>query len=266
MALSFNGVRYYYVTSLQGDITAIVDQTGTVVTTYLYDAWGNHLHITGSLSATVGRYNPLRYRGYVYDRETKLYYLQSRYYNPETGRFINGDGYVATGLDVLDNNMYTYCYNNPVMYPDPSGQIGIIGGIIGGGVVVFFLLLIPSSEEQEPTESQRKAAKDAADRAILKPATDGYGNKTIDIQIDTKDVLDNVDSIAMSEFYDRLYDRMLEKAHDDQIPTDNLMSHWHICWEFVVHKIGYHFGIENTITTDLNVDESPWTMFLRLFG
>ena len=122
MALSFNGVRYYYVTSLQGDVIAIVDQNGTVVTTYLYDAWGNHLHTTGSLSATVGRYNPLRYRGYVYDRETNLYYLQSRYYNPETGRFINGDGFTATGQGIIGNNMFAYCGNNPVNYVDPSGQ------------------------------------------------------------------------------------------------------------------------------------------------
>ena len=128
MAMSFNGVRYYYVTSLQGDITAIVDQNGTVVTTYLYDAWGNHLNTTGSLSATVGRYNPLRYRGYVYDRETNLYYLRSRYYNPETGRFINADGLVSTGQGVIGNNMFAYCNNNPVMLVDLTGRCPILKG------------------------------------------------------------------------------------------------------------------------------------------
>ena len=93
-----------------------------MVTTYLYDAWGNHLNTTGSLSATVGRYNPLRYRGYVYDRETKLYYLQSRYYNPEIGRFINADGYVSTGTGINGYNMFAYCNDNPIILVDLTGE------------------------------------------------------------------------------------------------------------------------------------------------
>ena len=64
---------------------------------YTYDAWGNLLSTTGSLAETLGKLNPLRYRGYVYDHETGLYYLQSRYYDPEIGRFINADALVSTG-------------------------------------------------------------------------------------------------------------------------------------------------------------------------
>ena len=64
--------------------------------------------------------NPLRYRGYYYDSETGMYYLQSRYYDPETGRFINVDGLVSTG-GFLGFNMFAYCKNNPVMLSDPSG-------------------------------------------------------------------------------------------------------------------------------------------------
>ena len=63
---------------------------------YTYDAWGNPLTTTGSMAGTLGKLNPFRYRGYVYDTETGLYYLQSRYYNPETGRFINADNLVDT--------------------------------------------------------------------------------------------------------------------------------------------------------------------------
>ena len=67
-------------------------------------------------------YNPFRYRGYYYDTETGLYYLQSRYYNPAWGRFLNADGYINANGDLTGYNMYAYCSNNPIMYVDPTGQ------------------------------------------------------------------------------------------------------------------------------------------------
>ena len=93
-----------------------------VVVRYAYDAWGKVLSITGSMADTLGVQNPLRYRGYVYDQETGLYYLQSRYYNPEIGRFINADALIATGQGILGNNMFAYCNNNPVIFEDASGH------------------------------------------------------------------------------------------------------------------------------------------------
>ena len=77
------------------------------------------------MASTLGKYNPFRYRSYVYDEETKLYYLQSRYYNPTIGRFISADAFVSTGQGVLGYNMFAYCNNNPVMGYDPSGEIAI---------------------------------------------------------------------------------------------------------------------------------------------
>ena len=94
---------------------------GTVSAGYTYDAWGNPLSTTGSMAATLGEQNHLRYRGYVYDTETGLYYLQSRYYNPTWGRFINADGYASTGQGIIGNNMFAYCGNNPVKHLDPQG-------------------------------------------------------------------------------------------------------------------------------------------------
>lgn len=115
---------YYYVQNLQGDVIALVDSAnGNTVVTYTYDAWGNVLSTNGSLATTLGVQNPFRYRGYVYDSETKLYYLQSRYYNPEMGRFINGDAFASTGQGLLGNNMFAYCGNNPVNYADPTGTL-----------------------------------------------------------------------------------------------------------------------------------------------
>ncbi len=121
-ALYYEGAYYYYMTNAQGDVVAIVDSNGNPKVYYQYDAWGNELYCTGSMSSTLGNDNPLRYRGYVYDEETGLYYLQSRYYNPQPGRFINIDGYIATGQGILGNNMFTYCNNNPVNMLDPNGE------------------------------------------------------------------------------------------------------------------------------------------------
>ena len=104
---------YYYVTNLQGDIVKLVDSTGTTVATYSYDAWGNP---TNTPTGTIATLNPLRYRGYVYDPETGFYYLQSRYYNPQTGRFINADN------NFSNYNLFMYCGNSPANRIDPNGE------------------------------------------------------------------------------------------------------------------------------------------------
>ena len=86
-----------------------------------FDSWGKLLSTSGSLAETFGAEQPFRYRGYVYDEETGWYYLQSRYYNPELGRFISADVYLSTGQGVLGHNAYAYCLNNPVNCLDSAG-------------------------------------------------------------------------------------------------------------------------------------------------
>ena len=130
MSISYCDTTYFYVTNLQGDVIAILNTTGTAVVNYTYDAWGNVLSCTGTMAATLGADNPLRYRGYVYDTETGLYYLQSRYYNPEIGRFINADGLVSTGQGILGNNMFAYCGNNPINLYDPDGMCSRLLGFL----------------------------------------------------------------------------------------------------------------------------------------
>ena len=130
MTVTYNGAVYYYATNLQGDVIAILDTAGTIVVQYTYSAWGNPLTATGTMATTLGTLNPLRYRGYVYDEETGLYYLQSRYYDPEVGRFINVDKFASTGQDLLGHNMFAYCNNNPIILRDPNGELGILATML----------------------------------------------------------------------------------------------------------------------------------------
>lgn len=123
LSIVYNGATYYYILSLQGDVVAILDSAGVSVVEYTYDAWGRLLSTTGSMSGTLGLHNPLRYRGYVYDYETGLYYLQSRYYNPQFCRFLSADTFVSTGQGILGYNMFAYCNNNPVNLIDSSGAL-----------------------------------------------------------------------------------------------------------------------------------------------
>ena len=120
LAMKYNNTLYYYVLNAQGDVVRIVNSSRSVVASYTYDPWGKII----SSSGTLADINPLRYRGYYYDTETGFYYLQSRYYDPEIGRFINADSYASTDMvGLLSTNMFSYCENNPVMRVDPTGEL-----------------------------------------------------------------------------------------------------------------------------------------------
>ena len=119
---------FYFEKNLQGDVVALYDANGAKVLSYNYDAWGNHTttwHNSYGINM-YAIYNPFRYRGYYYDTETGLYYLQSRYYNPQWGRFLNADGFLSTGNGLLGFNMYAYCDNNPISKIDPLGYDAMI--------------------------------------------------------------------------------------------------------------------------------------------
>ncbi len=100
--VEYNGTKYGYVHNLQGDVIAIINGTGTVVVQYTYDAWGKPLSTTGTMANTLGKINPFRYRGYVYDQETGVFYLHNRYYTPMHCRFVNADV-------LIEENTYAYC-------------------------------------------------------------------------------------------------------------------------------------------------------------
>ena len=139
-SVTYNGNRYFYLKNAQGDVTGLVNASGTQVVSYTYDPWGAPMSVSGSMSATLGAANPLRYRGYVYDTETGFYYLTSRYYNPVWGRFINADTADVLGASPdkanWDKNLFAYCDNNPVSRKDDGGEFWhiIAAGAISGAI------------------------------------------------------------------------------------------------------------------------------------
>ena len=134
-ALKYDGTLYYYVLNLQGDVISIITHWGESYGSYTYDAWGNVISQSGSIASI----NPIRYRGYYYDSETGLYYLGSRYYDPQVRRFINADGATLVTVNpysngLTDKNYFAYCDNNPVSRSDDGGTFfnTVIGAVVGG--------------------------------------------------------------------------------------------------------------------------------------
>ena len=132
----YNNEPYYFQKNLQGDIIGIVDKSSKVVANYSYDAWG--VCTVTQDSVGIATVNPFRYRGYYYDEEIGLYYVSSRYYDPEIGRWINADEatYLGASGTILGYNLFAYCENNPVNYEDPTGNwlIQVVCGVAGAAV------------------------------------------------------------------------------------------------------------------------------------
>ena len=141
VSMIYNGTEYYYVKNGQGDVIGLIDGAGTTVVNYTYDSWGKLQNVTGD--TTLGYRNPFRYRGYFMDDETGFYYLGSRYYDQEAGRFISPDDLDTVGetpSSLCGKNLYAYCDNNPNGRIDIAGgfwlELGImaVGGLIGAGI------------------------------------------------------------------------------------------------------------------------------------
>ena len=121
--VKYNNETFVYRKNVQGDVVAMLDTTGKIVVKYTYDAWGNHaVEVLDSARATLATLNPFRYRSYYYDTDTELYYLNTRYYDPELGRFMTIDGIEYLNPETINGlNLYAYCGNNPMMNIDPTG-------------------------------------------------------------------------------------------------------------------------------------------------
>ena len=134
IGFSLNETLYTYIKNLQGDVIRILDTDGNTVVEYTYDPWGVPT-ITGD--TTLATINPCSYRCYDYDEESGYYYLQSRYYNPETGRFLNADDQFGSNIKIVEHNLFVYCANNPVKYMDRNGKSLLLSIAIGFGVGAF---------------------------------------------------------------------------------------------------------------------------------
>ena len=138
-SMTYSNTKSFYLCNQYGDVLALLNESGDKIAEYTYGPYGQILSVTGSHAYTLGAINPFRYRGYYYDDETGLYYLNSRYYDPEVGRFINADGQISTG-DISGTNLFAYCGNNPVNMSDSDGNMpkwlsGVLT-VVGGALQV----------------------------------------------------------------------------------------------------------------------------------
>ena len=125
-AMKYQNEMYFYRKNLFGDILGILDSHGTELVKYEYNSWGKLLNLTDYSSNGLGRRNPFRFKGYYYDEELGMYYLNSRYYDPETGRFVSADDVEVlktTPTALTDKNLYSYCDNNPIGRKDGTGAV-----------------------------------------------------------------------------------------------------------------------------------------------
>ena len=127
---------YWYEKNMQGDVVAVYNGTGTKLVSYVYDAYGNFTRTLNGIASThVAAKNPFTYRGYYYDYDLELYYVTTRYYDSDIGRWLSLDKYVSTGQGLSGYNMFAYCGNDPVNRADPTGEAWWHWAIAAGVVV-----------------------------------------------------------------------------------------------------------------------------------
>lgn len=220
--------EYYYRKNLQGDITGILNTSGTLVASYTYDAWGNHLKVLARNSAgnlvdateeDIAQRNPLRYRGYVYDTESSLYYLQSRYYAPAIGRFISADSYAMTYETPVGANMFAYCLNNPVMGADFNGEVAIgaivvkvglsIGATYIGGVVENYQNGVRGADLFTSSPKTKGDYIGAALSSLIPGAGVGSAITSIAVELTVKHAVDSnfdIDAVSGTKVFEDLRD------------------------------------------------------------
>ncbi|MCD7871837.1 MAG: RHS repeat-associated core domain-containing protein [Clostridiales bacterium] len=171
----YNGTQYFYMTNQMGDVIAITESDGNIIIHYVYDEWGRLLNVytvneDNAEQIEVANANPIRYRGYHYDTETEMYYLQSRYYDPGICRFINSDipEIAQRFKDVpIGSNLFTYCYNNPINSEDPAGYMSKADMAVS--LIMFIIYyLAPKKKLSKYTFESSKILYDSTKLCIAK--------------------------------------------------------------------------------------------------
>ena len=150
--IDINGKEYFYVKNAQNDVIAIVNSNNETVVSYQHDSWGKLLSCEDtSENDIVSFINPYTYRGYYYDSDTEMYFLKSRYYNPELHRFINADDsdiLFCTPDDITDKHLFSYCDNNPICRIDTDGEFwGVIATMVFGGITEGVISAVTQKKE-----------------------------------------------------------------------------------------------------------------------
>ena len=248
--MNLNGTKYWFRKNAFGTIMEIFDMSGTLLCMYAYDAWGNHMVLnpdgTENTSSTfIGNINPIRYRGYYWDSEFNLYYLQSRYYDSETARFISPDStQYLDNTDVQGLNLYTYCNNNPVMYVDPEGTFwGIIGIIV---VISLLAICLVSLSGDSPQEQYKDDVPESAQSEELSNGRVVYYSSSLVDEPST--------SLKIYNSFD-YSDKELKEFLNILINKNNLknINISRILTETKWHKIAYLIGYKQQRTASVDV-------------
>ena len=186
----YNDVPYYFFKNLQGDVIAIVDKDAQTVAKYSYDAWGVCTIESDISDSNIASVNPFRYRGYYYDSEIGMYYLQTRYYNPTVGRFINADEaeILYACINVTDENLFSYCGNNPILGVDYEGHFSIPSWTISiaiDAVIMFFAGVLKATwmTFMTPLKSMGKKAAAAYFTKHIAWRVSGIANSLISVGV-----------------------------------------------------------------------------------
>ncbi|MNS66799.1 tRNA nuclease WapA precursor [compost metagenome] len=172
IGFKYKDTQYYYVRNGQGDIIEILDNNLNNVVSYTYDSWGKLISIKNasgqditSDKTSIGYINEYRYRGYRYDNETSMYYLNSRYYNPELCRFINADAALGQIGNNNGHNMFQYCFNNPINMDDPSGCWPKLSTVLMGVAIVATGVAITSGVGAVVSKTVEKSSNRVNDKS-----------------------------------------------------------------------------------------------------
>ena len=246
---------FWYEKNLQGDIVAVYSDAGTKLISYTYDAWGNfNTYYSNGGATSKATLNPFTYRGYYYDADLGLYYLNSRYYDSVVGRFINADGAISdVGGDIRGYNMYSYCFNNPVNMVDSAGEFP--WWII---VALVLVIVVPtavnhcvnaSNKEKIDKELDENSGKDA-DKQIQDYLDFKYDNEGIKILIDKEGNIRILNSYKIKDRYDRQYIcEILARSDLTNRSSGNLSSEW------LGHNV-IHFFTKGENVRDVDLDKT----------